>query len=114
MFGTNNNQQYNPVQYQQPGAIAQQNEKKSKTLKKAGTILGWIGAPLWLIIFLEIDMVMFLLALLVAVSMTLLSIKSFEPHSKVLSIAMLAFSVFTLNVFNITAGILFLCAKKAE
>lgn len=114
VFGTNGNQQYTPVQYQQPGAIAQQNEKKNKTLKKAGTILGWIGAPLWLIIFFEIDMVMFLLALLVAVSMTLLSIKNLEPHRKVLSIAMLAFSVFTLNVFNITAGILFLCAKKEE
>ena len=114
VFGTNGNQQNTQLQNRQEGTIATQNEEKVKTLKKTGTILGWIGAPLWLIIFIAIDPVMFLLSLLVAVSMALLSVKSLERYRKVLSIAMVAFSVFTFNVLNIIAGVLFLRAQKAE
>ena len=104
VFGTNN-------------AIQQQNTKTAKTnktLKTVATVLGWIGAPLWFLMFIEIDTAMLIISLLVAVSMTLLMIKKLEPQRKIFSIIMLVLSVFTINIFNLTAAILYLCIKKTE
>ena len=41
-------------------------------------------------------------------------IKKLQPQQKIFSIIMLVFSVCCINVFNITAAILFLCIKKSE
>lgn len=98
-------------------AIQQQNTKTAKTnktLKTVATVLGWIGAPLWFLMFIEIDTAMLIISLLVAVSMTLLMIKKLEPQRKIFSIIMLVLSVFTINIFNLTAAILYLCIKKTE
>ena len=98
-------------------AIQQQNTttaKTNKTLKTVATVLGWIGAPLWFLMFIEIDTSMLIISLLVAVSMTLLTVKKLEPQRKIFSIIMLVLSVFTINIFNLTAAILYLCIKKTE
>lgn len=98
-------------------AIQQENtktEKTNKTLKTVATVLGWIGAPLWFLMFIEIDTTMLIISLLVAVSMTLLTIKKLEPQRKIFSIIMLVLSIFTINIFNLIAAILYLCIKKTE
>ena len=113
VFGTMSNQQYNPVQQQQVRTAPKKNEKKEK-LEKIGKILGWIGAVLWLLISFDQSVAMLAMALLIVICMTLLSIKSMEPHKKAFSIAMTVLSVCSLNIFAIAAGILFLCAQNAE
>jgi len=81
-------------------------------LKTIALILGWIGAPLWLLALVEIDTVLFVLTIFVTIAMILLSIKKLEAQHKIFSIIMLVFSVCTINIFNIAASILYLCVKK--
>lgn len=98
-------------------AMQQQNTKttkKNKTLKTLATVFGWIGAPLWVLAMIEVDVFMFLLSLVVTTGMILLSIKKLEPQRKIFSIVMLICSICTINIFNITAAILYLCIKKSE
>lgn len=106
-------QQYTPVQSTRPAA-AEGGSKKAKALRTVGTILGWVGAPIWLIILLQINVPMFLFALQVVICMALLSFKGLRRIKKVMSIIMLGFSIITLNIFTIAAGILFLCEVKAN
>lgn len=110
VFG-GNNQMYNP---QQQNLATGKTAKKNKTLKNIATVLGWIGAPLWLLALLEAEAFFIIVSFIVAITMVLLSIKKLQPHHKIFSIIMLVFSVCCINVFNITAAILYLCIKKSE
>lgn len=110
VFG-GNNQMYNP---QQQNFATGKTAKKNKTLKTLATVFGWIGAPLWLLALLEAEAFFLVVSFIVAITMVLLSIKKLQPQQKIFSIIMLVFSVCCINVFNITAAILFLCIKKSE
>ena len=112
--GAIGSQQSVQAPYQQAVCMEKNKQSKSATLRKVGYILGWIGAPLWMIIFLNVDLVMFLLTLLIAVSMILLTVKALASHRKLLSILMLVLSAVTLNVLNIAAAIVFLLANKTQ
>ena len=109
VFG-GNNQMYNPQQ----NIASEKTAKKNKRLKTIATVLGWIGAPLWLLALLEAEAFFIVVSFIVAITMVLLSIKKLQPQHKIFSIIMLVFSVCCLNVFNITAAILYLCIKKTE
>lgn len=109
VFG-GNNQMYNPQQ----NVATEKTAKKNKTLKTIATVLGWIGAPLWLLALLEEEAFLLIFSFIVAITMVLLSIKKLQPQQKIFSIIMLVFSVCCVNVFNITAAILYLCIKKTE
>lgn len=113
IYGTSALSQQNHLPSQQPKMPAPQKERKYKVLKTAGLILGWIGAVLWLLMFLDIDTTMLLMTLVVAACMSCLSIKSLARHRKIFAIIMLIFSVFTLNIFALVAGVLFLCMKES-
>lgn len=104
IFGTNN-------EMQQKNA---KTAKTNKTLKMIATVLGWIGALLWCFMFIGINMKVFIFSLLVVVSMILLTIRKLEPQRKIFSIIMLVLSIFTINIFNLAAAILYLCIKKTE
>ena len=110
VFG-GNNKMYNP---QQQNLATGKTAKKNKTLKTLATVFGWIGAPLWLLALLEAEAFFLVVSFIVAITMVLLSIKKLQPQQKIFSIIMLVFSVCCINVFNITAAILFLCIKKSE
>lgn len=117
VFGANSNSSYpsyNHPQQPQMNYMTDKVAKKNKTLKTTATVLGWIGAPLWVLALFGIDIMMMGLSLIVAIFMTLISIKKLETQRKIFSIIMLVFSVITFNVFNITAAILYLCIKKTE
>ena len=110
VFG-GNNKMYNP---QQQNLTTEKTAKKNKTLKNIATVFGWIGAPLWLLALLEAEAFFIIVSFIVAITMVLLSIKKLQPQQKIFSIIMLVFSVCCINVFNITAAILYLCIKKTE
>ena len=101
IFGANNHMQQQNVTL----------EKRNKVLNTTATVLGWVGAPLWFLIFGVNDLYMGIISLFVIVGMILLSIDKLGPQRKVFSIIMLVFSVLTLNIFNIAAAILYLCMK---
>lgn len=110
VFG-GNNQIYN---HQQQNIVTEKIAKKNKTLKTTATVLGWIGAPLWLLAMLEAEAFLLVFSFIVTITMVLLSIKKLQPQQRIFSTVMLVFSVCCVNVFNITAAILYLCIKKTE
>lgn len=97
--------------------------KRSKILKIIATVLGWIGASVWLIISINeyaslfrtsTETINLIFSIIVMISMVLISIKQLNNYRKIFSVIMLPFSLFTINIFNITAAILYLCIKKTE
>jgi serine/threonine-protein kinase len=106
--------QQNQLQSQQSGAVAVKPGRAAKVLYILGSILGWIGAPLLTLLFLDIDTPMLIMSLLVTACMILLSVKKLAKYRKIFCIIMLVFSVLTFNIFTLIAGILFLCIKKTK
>ena len=121
VFGVSENQSTGYM-YQQ-NLSTDKTTKRNKILNTIAVIFGWLGASMWLIASINeytslfrtsSEVAALVFSLIVVVLMVLISINKLKKYRKILSAIMLAFSVFTINVFNITAAILFLCIKKSE
>lgn len=109
VFGTNSNNTF-----VQGTPVNNQPKKSNNILRILALVFGWIGVPLWLLMSTELDTAVLVMTLIVAIAMILLSIKPLEKLKLVFSIVMLVFSVFSINIFNLTSAILFMCIKKKQ
>lgn len=85
---------------------------KNGKLEVAATIVGWSGAALWFLIFLQLSPFVWLFCVGVVACMTLLSIQKFRPYRTMWSWLLVLFSLSTANPLTLAAAILFLCTQR--